>query len=187
MKFILALLALVILAGCATHNTVKDSADSALMLKGNDPVSYFTQPRPLKGDPAIKTEHEGMTYRFASEANKAEFLLDPKHYAPQYAGFCSNGAAYAILLGGDADVYKIVDDRLFVFGEGRSRTYWEMDERKNIELGDKYWENEMKGTPWRYQTVKRLLFPVPHYKTGKELADELARRQRSGSVQPVKQ
>jgi hypothetical protein len=27
----------------------------------------------------------------------------------------------------------------------------------------------MKGTPYRWQTMKRFIFKVPHYKTGKEV------------------
>ena len=181
MLILLGLAGITSLAGCASYNTVERGADSALMLKGNDPVSYFTQTMPAKGDPAIKAEFEGVTYRFANEADKAEFLRTPRRYVPQYAGFCANGAVYGLLLGGDADIYKIVDKRLFIFSNAESRAFWEMEQLKNLELGDRYWETEMKGTPWRYQTAKRLVFKVPHYKTHKELTEELARR-RSGDV-----
>ena len=69
--FYLALL-LLTAAGCATHNTVSDGDDSRLMLKGHDPVSYFTAGKPLPGRPDLKMDHEGVTYRFANEANLAQ-------------------------------------------------------------------------------------------------------------------
>src|SRR5690349_17350140 len=76
--------------------TTSDGADSQLMLMGYDAVAYFTQNDAVKGDPAIKTEHLGVTYRFASEANKAEFQKNPDKYMPQFGGFCSNGINYAV-------------------------------------------------------------------------------------------
>ncbi|MFI4923903.1 MAG: YHS domain-containing protein, partial [Vicinamibacteria bacterium] len=68
-----ALLAL--LAGCGTvRSTIVDGDDRAVMLRGNDPVAYFTEKRPVKGDPAIKVERDGVTYRFASAGNRELFL-----------------------------------------------------------------------------------------------------------------
>ncbi len=80
--------------------TTSDSQDSNLMLEGHDAVAYFTQNEAIKGDPAIRTERLGVTYRFISEANKAEFLRAPHRYMPQFGGFCSNGINYAIPWGG---------------------------------------------------------------------------------------
>ena len=93
--FYLALL-LLTAAGCATHNTVSDGDDSRLMLKGHDPVSYFTAGKPLPGRPDLKMDHEGVTYRFANEANLAQFRAAPDKFKPQYNGFCSNGMVYEI-------------------------------------------------------------------------------------------
>ncbi len=164
-------------AGCATHNTVSDGADSRLMLKGYDPVSYFAAGNPLPGRPDIKMEHEGVTYRFASEANREQFRSAPDKFKPQYNGFCSNGMVYAIPLGGNHDNFKIIEGRLFMFGGESSKKYWEMDQKRNIELGDNYWKTEVQGSVPRLQSWKRLLFKVPHYKTNRELAAEFDARQ----------
>src|SRR3954465_5284783 len=69
--------------------TLRDGADDKLVLLGYDAVAYFTQGEAVKGDPAIKTDHLGVTYRFASEADKAEFMRDPAKYMPQFGGFCA--------------------------------------------------------------------------------------------------
>lgn len=45
------------------------------------------------GSAEIATEWKGYSWRFASEANRAEFLLDPTRYAPKYGGFCAFGVA----------------------------------------------------------------------------------------------
>ena len=163
--------------GCATHNTVSDGADGQLMLRGHDPVAYFTVGQPTLGKAEIKAEHEGVTYRFASEANREQFRLNPDKFKPQYNGYCSNGLAYAIPLGGVAQNFKIVDGRLFMFGGANSKKYWEMDQQRNLALGDKYWQTEAKDSIPRFQAWKRLIFKVPHYKTNRELAAEWESRQ----------
>ena len=171
-RFMMVAALLLALAGCATHNTVSEGNDGKLMLRGHDPISYFTTGKPVPGRPDIKTEHEGVIYRFASEANRTQFLLNPDKFKPQYNGFCSNGIAYAIPLGGNYDTFKIVNGRLFMFGGANSKKYWEMDEKRNIELGDHYWKTEVQGSVPRLQSWKRLAFKVPHYKTNRELAAE---------------
>ena len=171
------LLASFTFAGCATHNTVSDGGDGNLMLKGHDPVAYFTLNKPVPGRADIKAEHEGVTYRFMNEENRALFVKNADKYKPQYNGFCANGAVYAIALGGNHDTFKIVAGRLFMFGGGNSKKYWEMDQARNLQLGDNYWRTEMQGKSARLQSWKRLLFKVPHYKTNKELAAEWEARQ----------
>ena len=92
-RLLLAVGAAAALAGCGTvHNTIRDGADEHVILRGNDAVAYFTQGKPVKGDPGIRATYDGDTYRFASEANKRLFEQDPRKYAPAYAGFCASGA-----------------------------------------------------------------------------------------------
>jgi YHS domain-containing protein len=174
----LALTATLALSGCATRFYTPDSVDSKLMLSGNDPVSYQTGATPVKGDPALKVEWDGGIYRFANAANRDLFNQNPAKYAPQYGGSCSNGAPFSILLGGSTDTYKVVDGRLFMFSGPDSRKYWEMNEKRNLELGDKYWESEMKSI-WSatLHSYYRIAFKVPHYMTGKEQREEWERRQ----------
>ena len=165
------------LAGCGSMNVVSDGADSKLMLKGYDPVAYFTDGRPVLGRPDIKAEHRGVTYRFATEDHRRLFTANAEKYLPQYGGFCANGMVYAIPLGGEPEVFKIVDGRLFVFGGLRSRLYFEMDQERNLKLADQYWENEVKDSDWRWQSLKRVwINKVPHYKTDRQLAEDYAKR-----------
>ena len=165
------------LSACGVvKNTIRDGDDAALMLRGNDPVAYFAVGKPTPGNPAIKAEHDGVTYRFVSAENKAEFLRIPKRYVPAYAGFCASGAPYALKANIGADTFKIVDDRLYLFGSTRSRRNWSLDEKQNIKLGDTYWENETRDVPHRIQNYKRYLFKVPHYKTDAELDAEHEKR-----------
>lgn len=181
-----ALAAVALLTACGTaRNTVADGDDRALMLRGNDPVAYFTDSKPVPGNPAIKTVHDGVTYRFASEANKARFLADPKRFAPQYAGFCASGAPYALKASIGADTFAVVDDKLYLFGGPRSRQNWMLDYAENIRTGDMYWETETKDMPYRLQNARRYTFKVPGYKTDAELDAIYAQRKAAGTLNPL--
>jgi len=170
-------LAALALAGCGAMNVVSDGADSRLMLKGHDPVAYFTVGKPVPGKPDIKADHQGVTYRFASEDNRRLFLANAAKFAPQFGGWCANGMVYAIPLGGEAENFKIIDGKLYMFGGIRSKLYFEMDQEKNVKLADHYWESEVKESNWRWQAWKRVWFAkVPHYKTNRDLAEEYDKR-----------
>ncbi|MDH4172272.1 MAG: YHS domain-containing protein [Betaproteobacteria bacterium] len=165
------------LAGCGTvHNTVRDGADERLILRGNDAVAYFTEGKPVPGNPAIKSEFQGDTYRFASAAHKKMFDADPAKYAPAYTGFCASGAPYALKANIGARVHTLYKGRLYLFGSERSRANWLVDADANVRLGDDYWEKETRDMPHRLQNWKRYLFKVPHYKTDDELDAERLRR-----------
>lgn len=175
--FARAILAAALLLGGAAlasdKNTVSEGADPRLMLRGKDPVSYFTQPEPVAGSPGIKADHDGATYRFASEANRQLFLGSPGKYVPMYGGHCSNGMAYAI--GGSyGETHRIIDGKLFLFGGERSRAYFEMDLEKNRKLADHYWDTEYKGKDWREVSGRRSRWGsrVDHYKSNRQLAAE---------------
>ncbi len=177
--------AAMLLAGCGTvQNTVSEGADAKLMLRGNDPVAYFTQGKPVRGRPDIKADYNGVTYRFASNEHRAEFLRSPARYEPAYAGFCASGAPYALKANIGAEVFTIYAGRLYLFGSERSRRGWLLDASNNVALGDRYWEEETKDVPHRIQNYKRYLFKVPHYKTDAELDAEYERRKAAGTLPP---
>lgn len=154
--------------------TVSDSADDKLMLMGYDAVAYFTRSAALKGDPAIKLEHLGVTYRFASEANKTEFAKAPEKYMPQFGGFCANGINYAVPwgAGGGPDTWRIYRGKLYVFGGQSSRDHFEIDTELNLQRAHQYWNDEVAGSNAVFTRIKRLIFRVPHYKTDRALQEE---------------
>ncbi len=157
-------------------NAVADGDDKHVMLFGHDVVAYFTDKTHRKGDPSIKTVIDGVTFRFASAQHKALFDKAPEQYIPQYNGYCANGLVYGIPWGGDADSWRIIDGKLYIFGGKGSRDGFFVDVPRNRALADKYWNEEVKGSNAYVQRLNRYLFNrVPHYKTGAELADEVAR------------
>ena len=179
-KLLAGLLVAAFLSACAAggpHNTSQEGADGRLMLKGHDPVAYFTLAKHTLGRADIKADHEGVTYRFMNDENKAMFLKEPARYVPQFGGFCANGIVYGIPWGGDADTWKLIDGKLYIFGGEGSKKYFLMDEKQNVALANRYWADEIKGSNGFIQRYKRLAMRVPHYKTGAELDAEWQKRQ----------
>ena len=155
-------------------NAVAMDSDERVMLKGHDVVAYFTQGKHAPGSAQIKSVYEGVTFRFASAEHKALFDKDPAKYLPQYGGYCANGIVYGIPWGGDADSWRIDDGKLYIFGGAGSKAGYELDIKKNRELADKYWKEEVAGSNSFFQRSKRLVLRVPHYKSGEELARDVA-------------
>ena len=151
-------------------NAVADGDDARVMLKGHDVVAYFTDGRYALGSPQIKSVYEGVTFRFASTAHKALFDAAPQKYLPQYGGYCANGIVYGIPWGGDADTWLMRDGKLYIFGGAGSRDAFLLDVPGNLALAEKYWREEVAGGNSFIQRSKRLVFRVPHYKSGEELA-----------------
>lgn len=161
--------------GLSPVNAVSDGDDRHVILFGHDVVSYFTDGRHAMGSPAHKSVHKGVTFRFASAAHKALFDAAPEKYIPQFGGYCANGIVYGIPWGGDADTWRIIDGKLYIFGGAGSRDAFLVDERANLALAQKYWKEEVEGANAFFQRAKRLVFRVPHYKSGQQLAEEVAR------------
>jgi YHS domain-containing protein len=161
-------------------NAVADGDDARVMLKGHDVVAYFTQGQHALGSNQFKSVYEGVTFRFASAEHKALFDANPRKYQPEYGGYCANGIAYGIPWGGDADTWRIIDGRLFINGGPGSKAAFELDLKRNIELADRYWREEVAGSNSFWQRTKRLVFRVPHYKSGDELAAAVTAAKQAG-------
>src|SRR6185369_14954457 len=82
--------------GLSSVNAVSEGEDKHLMLKGADVVSYFTDRKDARGDPAIKSLYKGVTFRFATREHKKLFDAAPEKYLPQFGGYCTNGIVYGI-------------------------------------------------------------------------------------------
>ena len=164
--------------GLSPVNAVSEGEDKHLLLFGHDVVSYFTEKTHRPGNPSIKSVYKGVTFRFSKPEHKALFDAAPGKYIPQFGGFCSNGIAYAIPWGGDADTWEIIDGKLYIFGGKGSHDAFMLDVPKNLALANKYWSEEVNGSNALFQRAKRLILRVPHYKSGEELAAEVAKAKR---------
>jgi YHS domain-containing protein len=106
---------------------------------GYDLVAYFTEGRPRQGDAQITAIHDGVTYRFASEENRAAFLAEPARYLPQYGGYCAWAVANGYTAHGDPEFWTVVDDKLYLNYSRVVRWRWAGDIPGNIAKGDANW------------------------------------------------
>ena len=110
-----------------------------LAVEGHDPVAYFVEGRPVKGERAFSTEYNGATFRFASQANLDTFLADPVRYAPKYGGYCAWAVSQGYTAKGDADHWKIVDGKLYLNYNKSVQETWGEDIPGFITLADGNW------------------------------------------------
>jgi YHS domain-containing protein len=192
-KILLPAIAVFFLSGCAAMHAQNPGAGfgpvnaqpveaGALMLGGYDVVSYFKDGRAARGSAAHRSTFKAVNFHFASAEHKALFDAAPQNYLPQYGGFCTNGIVYAIPWGGSGDSWKMIDGKLYIFGGDSSRDAFMLDAKRNLALADGYWKNEVEGANSFWQRSKRLLFRVPHYRSGEELAVEVAAAKKAGKL-----
>ncbi len=161
--------------GLSPVNAVRDEQARHLMLFGHDVVSYFVEGRHRRGTAEFASIYKGVTFWFASAEHKALFDAQPEKYQPQFGGYCANGLVYGIPWGGDADSWRFIDGKLYLFGGPLSRAAFALDDARNVALAHKYWNEEVDGANAFLQRSKRWIFRVPHYRTGNQLTEDVAR------------
>lgn len=135
----------------ATRQTHYNLSKDQLALEGYDPVTYFTEKKPQKGNNQYRFMYNGVEYQFKTEANKTEFVKNPAKYEPAYGGWCAlaiakNGEKVAV----DPLSYKISKGRLLLFYKNTfysALNNWNKDKTPEDDLlkkGDQYWQNIIK-------------------------------------------
>ena len=113
--------------------------DKGVIIDGYDPVAFFTDKTPVKGDTQFHYSYQDAIYYFASQAHLDVFKADPEKYKPQFGGWC----AYAVSLGRvapvDVNTFSIVNGRLVIQHNQRAVNGWNKDVQGNLALADKYW------------------------------------------------
>ena len=108
-------------------------------LEGYDPVSYFTDGKPVKGDPKIEATFNGALYHFVSQAHRETFEKDPTKYAPAYGGYCGYAASIGKVRPANPLLWSIVDGQLVVQHTTGAVELWEKDVAGNKSKADKNW------------------------------------------------
>jgi YHS domain-containing protein len=98
-----------------------------VVLKGHDAVAYFTEGKPVKGNPKISYDWDGERYLFSSAGNREKFAANPERYAPQYSGYCTGTMASGRQAEADPAAWIIADGRLYLFGQMKFKELAEKD------------------------------------------------------------
>jgi len=141
LKTILAAASIVTLApaALADKDPIYTGTFSNVAVEGYDPVAYFTEGKPVKGDKDFTFEYQGADFRFASAENLALFRADPAKHAPQYGGYCAWAVAKGKTAKGDADHWRIVDGKLYLNYNSSIQKKWEADIDGFITSADANW------------------------------------------------
>lgn len=115
--------------------------DQGIALKGYDPVAYFTEQRPMVGNPEFQLNWDGATYRFASSKHLALFKADPDRYLPQYNNWCAASVAKGVKVRGEPEHWLVVDGRLYLFGGAPGPGLMKHDPMAMKSMADKNWQN----------------------------------------------
>ena len=110
-----------------------------VMLKGYDPVAYFKQGKAVPGKRSISSTYNGVTYFFASEADKADFDQNPKKFEPQYGGVCANGMAHGRKSDSDPNVFFVYKGKLYVCSTLAAKAEFSSNPDANISRADDNW------------------------------------------------
>ena len=90
--------------------------DRPLVLKGYDPVAYFTDGKPTQGvDPVRARLFDGQRYRFANAQHRDLFKANPDKYAPQFSGLCAMNLSRGVKRESDPHNWVISNGNLYVF------------------------------------------------------------------------
>ena len=101
--------------------------DVRVVLKGYDPVAYFTEGKPVKGDPALSYEWDEGRYHFANAKHRQMFVQNPDKYAPQFGGFCTGSMSRNAWNEADPESFVISDGKLYFFGDKKWKPIAEGD------------------------------------------------------------
>jgi YHS domain-containing protein len=113
---------------------------NGVILHGYDPVAYFKQKKPVKGDPKFSSSYEGATYYFASADDKAEFDKTPAKYTPQYGGYCAHSMMKRKLADIDPNVFFVYKGKLYVCSSPKAGKEFYSDPDTNIKKADTNWQ-----------------------------------------------
>jgi YHS domain-containing protein len=118
----------------------KVNVDSnGVILKGYDPVAYFTQNKAVKGSSKHQSTYQGATYYFSSAADLATFKRNPSKYVPQYGGFCADGMRKKQENDIDPTVFFIVKGKLYVCESPAAEKAFRAHEDEDIITANRNW------------------------------------------------
>ena len=130
---------------------------NGIALEGYDPIAYFTERKPLKGDPKIEATYNGALYHFVSQEHREIFEKSPVKYSPAYGGYCGYAASIGKVRPADPLLWSIVDGQLIVQHTRGAAELWEKDVPGNKAKADKYWPHLVEVKAGKKDPIDGLL------------------------------
>ena len=123
---------------------------NGVILKGYDPVAYFTRHQAVKGNPAIQTRFGGAIYYFVSVADKVAFTKNPSRYVPQYGGFCAYHMSKGEFKDIDPAAFLIYKGKLYICAGADGAKEFRSNIDENMRKAEDYWlpPGRAEGQPY---------------------------------------
>jgi len=132
-------LALALPAMAQGTKTLVNVDGSNVAIQGYDPVAFFTDNKPVKGDSKYVTKSDGAFYYFASKEHRDLFVKNPEKYEPVFGGYCAYGVYKDKLVEIDVDAFQIVDGKLLLQYSKSIRDKFNKDTKGNLAKADANW------------------------------------------------
>ena len=142
--FVLCVLSLPVLA---ESKSLLNLDKAGVAIQGYDPVAFFTDSKPVKGDAKLPAKHKGAVYFFASKEHLDEFKKNPAKYEPSFGGYCAYGVSRGKLVEVDIEAFQIVDGHLLLQYSKGVRDDFNKDTKGNLNKAEQNWPGlvEKKG------------------------------------------
>ncbi len=114
-------------------------ADDGIAIDGTDPVSYFSEGKPVAGSAEFSHRWKGVDWHFSSAENRDRFAADPDAFAPRYGGYCAWAVANGYTASTVPEAWHIEDGKLYLNYSLGVRGKWRQDIPGNIEKADGNW------------------------------------------------
>jgi YHS domain-containing protein len=137
--FFLLMVASLALPVFAQSKSLLNLDKSGVAIQGYDPVAFFTDNKPVKGDSKFVSKHNGAIYFFASKDHKDMFNADPAKYEPEFGGYCAYGVSRNKLVEIDVDAFQIVDGKLLLQYSKGVRDDFNKDQSGNLAKANSNW------------------------------------------------
>jgi YHS domain-containing protein len=108
-------------------------------INGYDPVAYFSEGKPVKGNEKISYRWNSATWYFSNKQNLDSFTMNPQKFAPQYGGYCAYGMSQGHKAPTEADAWTIENGKLYLNYNKNVKQMWSKDRPGYIQLADKNW------------------------------------------------
>ena len=123
----------------AQTKTLLNLDKTGVAIQGYDPVAFFTDQQPVKGNQKWLLKHAGAIYCFASQAHKELFKENPAKYEPEFGGYCAYGVSRNKLVEIDVDAFQIVDGKLLLQYSKGVRDDFNKDAKANLAKAISNW------------------------------------------------
>lgn len=110
-----------------------------IAIRGYDPVAYFTDSKPVKGDSKFSFTWRGGIWQFTSAGHRDLFAQNPDRYAPQYGGYCAYGVSEGHTVDIDPEAWRIIEGKLYLNYSKSIQKLWLNDPETRILRADQNW------------------------------------------------